>query len=196
GSQFDQLAESVADKGRSVVDDLAQKYVEARNAVDEEVKALQAENKGLWDKAKEAVGGVIETIKKLKDMLLGVLARAANAIGKIIKDPIGFLGNLVSAVKNGIVNFSHNILDHLKKGLLAWLLGALADTGIELPEKFDLKGIVKLILSLLGLTWARIRTRILKVIPEPVLKALESTLAVVGVLVSEGVGGLWKWIAE
>jgi len=196
GSQLDQLEETVADKSRSVVDDLAQKYVEARNAVDEEIKALQAENKGLWDKAKDAVGGVIETITKLKDMLLGVLARAAGAIDKIIKDPIGFLGNLVNAVKGGIVNFGHNIVDHLKKGLQGWLLGALASTGIELPDKFDLKGIVKLILSLLGLTWANIRARILKVIPEPVLKALESTVAVVGVLVSEGVGGLWKWIVE
>ena len=196
GSQLDQMEETVADKGRSVVDDLAQKYVEARTAVDEEIKALQAENKGLWDKAKEAVGGVIETIMKLKDMLLGVLARAAAAIDKIIKDPVGFLGNLVNAVRSGIVSFGHNIADHLKKGLQGWLLGALANAGIELPDKFDLKGIVKLILSLLGLTWANIRARILKVIPEPVLKVLESTVAVVGVLVGEGVGGLWKWIVE
>jgi hypothetical protein len=194
--RFSKLESDVDDKQKSVVDDLAQKYVEARNAVDEEIKNLQAENKGLWAKAKEAVAGAIETILKLKDMLLGVLARAANAIELIIKDPIGFLGNLVNAVKTGVMNFAANIVEHLKAGLKAWLLGNLASAGIEIPETFDLKGILKLILSILGLTWANVRTRILKFIPEPVLKALETTFEVVGILVSQGLPGLWKWVLE
>ena len=42
---------------------------------------------------------------QLKDMLLGVLAKAAPAVGAIIKDPIGFLGNLVSAVGAGLKQF-------------------------------------------------------------------------------------------
>ena len=150
---------------------------------------MQEENKGLWDKAKDAIGGAIETILKLKNMLLGVLARAAGAVEKIIKDPIGFLGNFVNAVKTGVMNFGSNILDHLKKGLQSWLFGALAEAGIEIPEKFDLKGIVGLILSLLGLTWASIRARLAKVLPEWVLKALETAVEVVKILTTEGVGG-------
>ena len=38
-------------------------------------------------------------------MLLGVLAKAAGAIDSIIADPIGFLGNLVAGVKQGLENF-------------------------------------------------------------------------------------------
>lgn len=196
GSQFESLEASVDEKSQSLAEDLAEKYVAARNAVDEEIKALQEENKGLWSKAKDAIGGAIETILKLKDMLLGVLARAAGAVEKIIKDPIGFLGNFVNAVKTGVMNFGANILDHLKKGLQSWLFGALAEAGIELPEKFDLKGIVTLILSLLGLTWQSIRARLAKVLPEWVLKALETAVDVVKILATEGVGGLWKWIVE
>ncbi|MFC3385323.1 hypothetical protein [Couchioplanes azureus] len=194
--QFDDLDTAVRDKQQAVVEDLAAKYVEARNAVDEEIKKLQEENKGLWSKAKDAVVGAIETIGKLKDMLLGVLARAAGAIELIVKDPIGFLGNLVNAVKTGVMNFGANILEHLKAGLKAWLLGSLASAGVEIPETFDLRGILGLVLSLLGLTWANVRSRILKVIPEPVLAALEKTVAVVGILVTEGLPGLWKWVLE
>ncbi|MBK8461070.1 MAG: hypothetical protein IPL43_13600 [Micropruina sp.] len=194
GSRFDQLEESVNEKSQSLAEDLAEKYVAARSAVDDEIVAMQEENKGLWDKAKDAVGGAIQTILKLKDMLLGVLARAAGAVEKIIKDPIGFLGNFVNAVKTGVMNFGSNILGHLKKGLQSWLFGALAEGGIAIPEKFDLKGIVSLILSLLGLTWASIRARLAKVLPEWVLTALEKAVEVVKILSTEGVGGLWKWI--
>jgi hypothetical protein len=196
GSQFDELENSVDEKQQSLVEDLAQKYSEARNAVDEEIKALQAENKGLWDKVKEAIGGAIETILKLKDMLLSVLSRAANAVGLIISKPIEFLGNLVNAVKTGVMNFGANIVQHLKDGLKAWLLGNLASAGIEIPETLDAKGILKMIMSILGLTWASVRARILRFIPEPVLAKLEQTFEVVKILITEGVPGLWRWVIE
>ncbi|MDQ7810267.1 hypothetical protein Q5425_41640 [Amycolatopsis sp. A133] len=195
GGQFDDLEKSVDEKQESLVEDLARKYSEARTAVDEEIKALQAENKGLWSKAKEAVGGAVETILKLKDMLLGVLSRAANAVGLIIAKPIEFLGNLVNAVKTGVLNFGANIVQHLKDGLKGWLLGNLASAGIEIPESLDAKGILRMVLSLLGLTWASVRARILRFIPEPVLAKLEQTLDVVKILVTEGVPGLWRWVA-
>lgn len=194
GGEFDNLDSSVDAKQDALVDDLAAKYAAAREDVDKRVKELQDENKSWRDKAVDAVAGAIETILKLKNMLLGVLARAAGAVTKIIKDPIGFLGNFISAVKTGVMNFGANILEHLKKGLQGWLFGALADAGIEIPDKFDLKGIVKLILSLLGLTWNAIRARIVKVIPEPVMKVLETSVDFIQAILSEGVVGLWKWI--
>ena len=144
----------VDDKQQGLVDDLATKYVEARNAVDEEIKELQAENKGLWDKAKDAIGGAIETILKLKDMLLGVLARAAGAVGKIIKDPIGFLGNFVNAVKAGVVELRRATSSSTsRRACRAGCSARWPSAGIEIPETFDLKGIIKLVLSILGLTW-------------------------------------------
>lgn len=98
-----------------------------------------------------------------------------------------------SARAPGLSN--NNILEHLKEDLKGWLFGALAEAGIEIPETFDLKGIIKLILSLLGLTWNAIRTRILKVIPEPVMALIEKGVDFVQAIMSEGVVGLWKWIA-
>jgi hypothetical protein len=195
GAQFDELDKSVDEKQNALAEDLAQLYVEARGAVDEEVKQLQEDNKGLVGMAADAVGGAVETIQKLKDMLLGVLARAANAVDRIIKDPMRFLENFVNAVRAGITSFMSNIVGHLKKGLQSWLFGALAEAGIEIPEKFDLKGVISLLLSLLGLTWTNIRGRIVKAVGEPAMKAIETGVDFVKAIVTDGIPGMWKWIA-
>ena len=52
-----------------MVDTLATKYVEARKGLDERIEALQAENKGLVDKAIGAIKAVINTIRELVAML-------------------------------------------------------------------------------------------------------------------------------
>ncbi len=194
GSQFDELEKSVDEKQNALVDDLAEKYSEARDAVDAEIKKLQAENQGLVGQAVAAVTGAVDTIKKLKDMLLGVLARAANAVDKIIKDPMKFLENFVNAVKAGIQKFLGNIVEHLKKGLQGWLFGALADAGIEIPEKFDLRGVIRLLLSVFGLTWTSVRGRIVKQVGEPVMGKLETGVDFIKAIVTEGLPGAWKWV--
>lgn len=196
GGRFDDLVQTIDEKGQALAEDLASKYVEARTAVDDEITKMQEEHKGLVDKAADAVGGAVETVLKLKDMLLGVLARAAAAVEKIIKDPIAFLGNLVNAVKGGIVAFGDNILTHLKTGLQTWLFGALAEAGIELPERFDLKGVLKLVLSILGLTVEGIRAKIAAKLPPGAIEFVEKGFTVVQILIAEGIGGLWRVILE
>ncbi|MFI9585438.1 putative toxin [Streptomyces sp. NPDC052236] len=188
--KFDGLEADVNAKSDQLVQDLAQKYTQALNAVDEEIKKLQDENKGLIAKAKDAVVGVIKTILELKNMLLGILAKAASAVMKIIKDPIGFLRNLVSAVGAGFQQFIGNIGEHLKKGLMSWLLGTAVKAGINLPAKFDLKGIIQLLASMLGLTWDNIRARITrKGVPEPAMAAAEQSIPVAQSLQKEGPAG-------
>ena len=85
-----------------------------------------------------------------------------------------FLGNLIDGVKGGILKFKDNFLDHLRKGLMSWLFGALAEGGIELPETFDIKGVIKLLASIFGLTWRNIRNRIVKQIGEKAMAAVET----------------------
>ncbi|WP_405712986.1 MULTISPECIES: hypothetical protein [unclassified Streptomyces] len=195
--KFDDLEATVNEKSEQLVQDLATKYTAALNKVDEEIKKLQEANKGLIDKAKDAVVGVIKTINELKNLLLGILAKAASAIMKIIKDPIGFLGNLVKAVGAGLNLFVTNIATHLKTGVVSWLLGTAVKAGLELPQKFDLKGIIQLIGSLLGLTWDNIRARITrKGIPDEAMTAVESSVPVAKKLATEGPAGAVKEITE
>ena len=194
--QFDSLDNDVDSKQESVVSDLAQKYVAARQSVDDSITKMQEENKGLIQKAVDAVEAVVGIILKMKDMLANVLSRAANAIGGIIAHPIVFLENLVNAVKAGLSKFVNNIGEHLKKGLLDWLLGALSSAGIELPENFDLKGILNLALSIMGLTWASIRGRLVAKVGEPVMAKMEQTVDVFKIIATDGLGGLWNWIVD
>jgi hypothetical protein len=194
--QFDSLEGDVDAKQDSVVQDLAQRYVAARQLVDDDITKMQEKNKGLVEEAEESIEGVIDVIRSIKDMLLNVLSRAEHAIDRIIADPIGFLKKLVNAVKGGFSQFMANIGQHLKQGLQGWLFGTLAEAGITLPEKFDLKGILNLVLSVLGLTWTNIRGRIVANIGEPVMAKLEQTVDVFKTIATEGLGGLWKWVAE
>ncbi|WP_338137610.1 hypothetical protein [Streptomyces anulatus] len=193
--KFDDLEATVNEKSEQLVQDLAQKYTAALNKIDEEIKKLQEANKGLIDKAKDAIVGVIKTINELKNLLLGILAKAASAIMKIIKDPIGFLGNLVKAVGAGLNLFITNIADHLKTGVVSWLLGTAVKAGLDLPAKFDLKGIIQLIGSMLGLTWDSIRTRITrKGVPDEAMSAVETSVPVAKNLAAEGPAGAVKEI--
>lgn len=195
-SQFDQLSSDVDNKQGEMVDALAQKYVAAQTALDERIEELKAANKGLVDKAIDAVVGVVKTILKLKDMLLNVLAKAASVIGDIIADPIGFLGNLVDGVKNGVKKFADNIGKHLQKGLTDWLFGALEGAGLKLPEKFDLPGILDLVMQVLGLTYDHIRARVAKIIGDENVKRLEGVFDVFKTLATKGLAGLWEFIKD
>ncbi|MGW3950399.1 hypothetical protein ACWEKM_05440 [Streptomyces sp. NPDC004752] len=193
--KFDDLESEVNDKSQELVQNLAQKYTQALHAVDEEIKKLQEANKGLVQKAVDAVVGVIQTIKQLKDLLMGVLAKAASAITRIIKDPIGFLGNLVRSLGAGLQQFLSNIAAHLQSGLVSWLLGTSVQAGLEIPAKFDLKGIIQLIASLLGLTWANIRARITrKGVPDQAMTKVEQSVPVAKALATEGPAGATKEI--
>ncbi|MFI7483774.1 hypothetical protein ACH9EU_15325 [Kocuria sp. M1R5S2] len=196
GDKFDQLEADVDAKQESVVDALATKYAESRQALDARIEELQAANKGLVDKAIGAIKAIVNTIRQLAAMLRNVLSRVAGVVGDIIKNPIGFLGHLIAGVKGGILRFKDNILDHLRKGLMGWLFGALAEGGVELPDTFDLKGVVKLLASLFGLTWARIRARIAKQIGEPAMAAVEKGVEIFQLIATQGVAGLWQLIVE
>ncbi|NMD45877.1 MAG: hypothetical protein GYA85_03815, partial [Propionibacterium sp.] len=173
GERFEQLESDVDSKQEALVDALATKYVEARKGLDERIEELQAENKGLVDKAIGAIKAVINTIRELVAMLKDVLSRAAGVVGQIIKAPVKFLGNLIAGVKGGILKFKDDFLGHLRRGLMSWLFGALAEGGIELPKSFDIKGIIGFLASIFGLTWANIRNRLVKQIGEKAMGAVE-----------------------
>ena len=111
---------------------------------------MKEENGGLVGKALGALLNVIATITGFKAILEGLLGKAAAAVGAILKDPIGFIGKLIHAVGAGFKQFVGNIAGWLTKGLKTWLFGTLVKAGIDLPETWDLKGILQLIMGILG----------------------------------------------
>ncbi|WP_410667712.1 phosphotransferase [Amycolatopsis sp. cmx-4-68] len=188
--RFDELKETVDDKGTALVDTLATKYTDAVKAVDDEIAAEKEKNKGLVAKAADAIGGAIKAIVELGRMLMGVLRKAVTAIGAILKDPIGFLGNLVTGVGGGLKLFIRNAGKHLQQGVLAWLLGTAASAGLQLPTTFDVAGILVLIAGLLGISWPNIRSRLVRKVPEKAVAAAEVSLPVLQQLKRRGVLGM------
>ncbi len=180
-----------------LINNLAQKYNEKLQTVDSRIEELKAANQGLVSKATNAMTGVINTINKLKEMLLSVLSKAAGVIGNIIQDPIGFLGNLISGIKQGFENFAGNITNHLQSGLIGWLTGTLGPMGIQLPDDiFSLPGIFSLTAQVLGLTFNHIRGKAVKRFGEPVVAGMEQSVEVFQVLRDRGAMGLWEQVQE
>ena len=90
---------------------------------------------------------------------------------------------LPQAGKMGFEKFADNIGTHLKKALIEWLTGSLP--GVYIPQKLDIKEILKFVLSVLGLTWANIRVKLVKAIGETAVKVLETSFKLVVTLVTD-----------
>jgi hypothetical protein len=128
--------------------------------------------------------------------VLNILKRGRGVFLTIIRDPVAFLGHLIDSVKLGFQQFSRNILRHLQAGLLGWLFGALQGAGLQIPERFDLRGIISLVLQILGLTYERIRPRLVRLLGEPTVAFLERTFSFLRRLVTEGPAAAWEKIVE
>jgi hypothetical protein len=106
--------------------------------------------------------------------VLAILKRARETFLTIIRDPVGFLGNLLRAVGQGVRQFMTNILAHLRQGVIAWLTGPVAAAGVQMPEQWDIRGIIWFVMQILGLTWPRVRQKLVRLMGERVVGMLES----------------------
>lgn len=156
-SQFDSLEQSVKDKQNQLVDSLVQKYQTELQKLDKRIDKLKEENKGLVDKALQALAAlakaiikaVLTPIKAILEALIGDMA--SKVIDAIIDDPIKFMKDLFKGIGDGIKNFASNIGKHLLNGLATWLFGNIG-AELKLPKEFDLKGFLDILLQILGLT--------------------------------------------
>lgn len=126
--------------------------------------------------------------------IASIIKKAGAAFDIIVKDPVAFIGHLVNAVKKGIQQFAKNIWDHLKTGLIGWLVGTLEGAGLVLPKVWDLKGILDLVLQILGISYAKVRAKLVKVMGEKTVATLEKVFTFVKTLVTEGPVAAWKEI--
>ncbi len=195
-ADFDAMRSDIDQRRDGLINKLTQQYKDSYERMSAMEEQLRAENKSLWQRVYDATVGVIEKIIEFKNMLLGILARAAAVVESIILDPIGFLGNLISGIRAGLDLFFGNIAEHLKQGLFGWLFGALEGAGIQIPDSFDFKGILSLIMQVLQLTYGAIRKRAVKLLGEDIVERLEQVADIFKVLITEGPAGLWRMLME
>jgi hypothetical protein len=194
--RFSELEKGIEDKKNQLASALAAKYKEAFDKANAALKAIQDENKGLVAGFIEKLGEVIKALMEFKDKLMAILRKGADTIKLIIADPLGFLSNLIAAVKGGIQAFVGNIWTHLKKGFMTWLFGALAGAGIEIPSDLSLPSILKLVLGVLGITYDRMRAKAVKLIGERNVKIIEKLVEYIRALITGGPAALWEKVKE
>lgn len=137
------------------------------------------------------------------ELVTQILARAAAAMGDILANPVGFLINLLSAVRGGFAQFFLAFPTHLLRGITGWLFGALRKVGVEPPADFSLRSVLGFVLGVLDVTMDRIFERLARRIGAEAVEKLRRALDVlsgawewVARLVREGPAGLWEALKE
>lgn len=137
------------------------------------------------------------------DTVNQIIANARSAFEDIKSDPIGFLKNLLRAVKQGFVQFFDNIVTHLLGGLRDWLFGELATAGINPPADLSFQSILGFVLDVLGLTIDNVWERLaLKIGPERVaqIRAAIDTLSGIWTFIKDvwerGPIAIWEYIQD
>lgn len=199
--QFKGLENSINEKESSLIDSLATKYNDTLKEVDEMIVEFKKRDQGFLSALREASLGVWETIQNIRKTLMDLLSGAMSVILSIITHPIDFLSNLIDGVSQGFTNFGNNIWTHLKTGFFTWLTGATKGVSITMPEDvFSLKGIFSITMQVLSLSWEGVRDIGAKVVGEPVMKVLETSVEtgfeIVQIVRKDGVAGLWEYMKD
>lgn len=139
--------------------------------------------------------GVMTMTGSLGGQVMGIVRRAGGVFQQILADPVAFAGNLVAAVRGGLGQFLTNVGTHLRNGLVGWLTGSLGGM-IRVPAQLDLRGVLGMAMDFLGITWTRIRTRIVAVIGERPMSLLERGAGIVKDVAERGVSALTSRIAQ
>lgn len=99
---------------------------------------------------------ILEIMNFPFDLIGNIITRALEAIDDIKKDPIGFLKNILRALKQGFIQFFDNIVTHLIDGVTGWLMSELKDANIPVLTDFSLRGVIAWVLEVLNISMERI----------------------------------------
>jgi hypothetical protein len=159
------------------------------------ISFVEAALTGDWSALlRKLLEAVLKVIGVEPERFYAFVGRAEETFRIILDDPLGFLSNLIEGFLGGVRLFAGNILTHLQAGIIAWLTGTLGSAGLNLPERFDLMGVLSLAQQILGLTWQRLRAKAVRLIGEQNVARLEHVVSYLETLIKEGWAGLWQRI--
>jgi hypothetical protein len=139
------------------------------------------------------------------DLIGNIIKRAMQAFESIKRDPVGFLKNLLKAIKQGFIQFFDNILTHLINGVVGWLMSELREANVPEPQDFSLQGIISWVLEVLGISMEAIWQKLAehpRVGPERVarIRSMIDTLEGIWTFIKDvrerGIAAIWERIQE
>ncbi|MDH7444128.1 eCIS core domain-containing protein [Aquimarina sp. 2201CG14-23] len=148
---------------------------------------------------------ILEIMNFPFELIGNIITRSLQAIEDIKKDPIGFLKNVLRAIKEGFVKFFDNIVTHLINGVMGWLMRELRDAGIPELTDFSLQGVISWVLEVLGLSMEKIWEKLAehpRIGPERVarirgaINTLEGIWTFIKDVQERGIAAIWDKIQE
>ena len=139
------------------------------------------------------------------DLINNIIAKAMQAFEMIKRDPVGFLKNLLRAIKQGFIQFFDNILQHLLTGLVGWLTSELRDAGVPAFADTSLRGIISWVLQVLGISMEKIWEKLAahpRIGPQRVarIRSMINTLEGIWTFIKDvqerGMAAIWDKIKE
>jgi len=135
------------------------------------------------------------------ELVRQVMAKAAQAIGDILLNPVGFLINLLGAVRAGFGRFFDNIGTHLLNGVSGWLFGQAQQAGITPPQDFSVASIFGFVLQVLGVSVEHVFERLATKLDAATVRRLRQIYRVASgvwgfltILIEQGPAALWTEI--
>ncbi|MHA7879048.1 MAG: eCIS core domain-containing protein [Saccharospirillum sp.] len=136
-------------------------------------------------------------------LVIQIVANAAQAFADILMDPIGFLGNLLRAMREGCSRFFGDILTHLFNGVTGWLFGQITEAGLTPPDITSFRSVLNFLFEVLGLTVENLWNRLAEQVGRPMVDRIRGAIEFVQgawswvqVAVTEGLPGMWRLIQE
>lgn len=148
---------------------------------------------------------ILEIMNFPFDLIGNIITRALEAIEDIKRDPIGFLKNILRAIKQGFVQFFDNIVTHLIGGVTGWLMSELRDANVPVLTDFSLQGVISWVLEVLGISMERIWEKLAehpRIGPERVarirgvINTLEGIWTFIRDVQERGMAAIWDKIQE
>jgi phage-related protein len=164
-------------------------------AINTALSVAQAALTGDWGAMlRQVLESVLRILGIEPEAFYRIIGQASEAISIIVRDPLHFVGNLVSAFIGGVQLFAGNFLGHLRRGIVGWLTGALGN--IILPDEWTIWSVLDLVRQVLGLTWDFLRDRASRLIGPQNMARLDMAFTWIATVVAEGWQGLWQRIED
>ncbi|MCR9088148.1 MAG: DUF4157 domain-containing protein [Rhodobacteraceae bacterium] len=122
-----------------------------------------------------------------------LIGKAIDALDIIVKNPAGFIKNLVKSVVGGLKLFGGKLFEHLQKGIIGWLTGALG-SDLKIPKTWTVIGVLDLARQIMGLTLDFIRRIAVRVLGEKAVTVIEQVMGTIATFVKGGFAALWEQI--
>jgi hypothetical protein len=157
----------------------------------------------IWEILKLIIEVALQIMNFPVNLINNIITRARQAIEDIKRDPVGFLKNLLRAVKTGFMQFFNNIGRHLLNGLMGWLFSELRDAGISPPQDLSFRSILGLVMDILGISIDRIFQKLARRIGQDrvdrirgMLNRLTGIWNFVRDVIDRGPVAIWEYIQE